>query len=326
MNGHSDTVTVFAVHLLGLNAQTGHKLALTIAFAAAAWLIGMALRRLLAAAGSSSGSERFRFWSQQVTAILLAAALVLGVLSIWFDNPARLGAASGLVAAGLAFAMQRVVTSFAGYLLILRGKTFNVGDRIVMGGVRGDVISLSFMQTKIMEMGQPPPVQDADPAVWIHSRQFTGRIVTVTNDKIFDTPVYNYTHHFPYIWEEIRLPVHYDQDRARAEAILLEAARTHALGPGKIEREKLDELDKLYGLKDLEIEPRTFWRLTDNWLEIAVRFLTPDHGTRPIKDAMSRDILAGLDAAGMSVASATSEVTIFRGDRPPPVPAPAKEP
>ncbi len=44
----------------------------------------------------------------------------------------------------------------AGYMVILRGKTFNVGDRIVMGGVRGDMIALDFMQTTIMEMGQPP--------------------------------------------------------------------------------------------------------------------------------------------------------------------------
>jgi len=307
----SDTLQLFGVHLLGINAQTGHKLALTIAFVAAAWIVGLVLRRALAFIGNSTHSERFRFWSQQVAAILLAAALVLGVLSIWFDNPARLGSAFGLVAAGLAFAMQRVVTSFAGYLLILRGKTFNVGARIVMGGVRGDVISLSFMQTKIMEMGQPPPVQDADPAVWIHSRQFTGRIVTVTNDKVFDTPVYNYTHHFPYIWEEIRLPVHYDQDRSRAEEILLRAAREHALTPEKIDAGKLAELERLYGLKDLDLAPRTFWRLTDNWLEIAVRFLTPDHGTRPIKDAMARDILAGLDAAGMTVASSTQEITVL---------------
>ena len=320
MHGRSDTLQLFGVHLLGLNAQSGRKLALTVAFVVGAWLIGVVVRRLLALAGSATGSERFRFWSQQVTAILLTAVLALGVLSIWFDDPARLGTALGLVTAGIAFALQRVITSVAGYFVILRGKTFNVGDRIVMGGVRGDVISLSFMQTKIMEMGEPPPVQDAAPAVWVHSRQFTGRICTVTNDKIFDEPVYNYTHHFPYIWDEIRLPVHYTQDRARAEALLLETARRHALTADKIDRGRLDELDALYGLKHLDVEPQTFWRLTDNWLEITVRFLTPDHGTRAIKDAMSRDILAGLDAAGMSIASSTSEVTVFRGD---PQPAPA---
>ena len=33
-----------------------------------------------------------------------------------------------------------------------------------MGGVRGDVIALNFIQTVIMEMGEPPAVQEDDPA------------------------------------------------------------------------------------------------------------------------------------------------------------------
>ena len=91
--------------------------------------------------------------------------------------------------------------------------------------MRGDVIALTFMQTQIMEMGQPPAVQGADPAMWVRSRQFTGRIVTVTNDKVFDEPVYNYTREFPFIWEEISLPIPYRADRSRAEAILLVGQR-----------------------------------------------------------------------------------------------------
>ena len=70
----------------------------------------------------------------------------------------------GLVTAGLAFALQKVITAVAGYFVILRGDTFSVGDRITMGGVRGDVIELGFIKTTIMEMGQPPAVQNADPA------------------------------------------------------------------------------------------------------------------------------------------------------------------
>ena len=76
-------------------------------------------------------------------------------MSLWFDNPANLTTAAGLVTAGLAFALQKVVTAFAGYLVILRGRTFSVGDRIAMGGIRGDVIALTFLQTVIMEMGVP---------------------------------------------------------------------------------------------------------------------------------------------------------------------------
>jgi len=35
------------------------------------------------------------------------------------------------------------------------------------------------------------------------------------------------------------------------------------------------------------------------------RFLAPDHGIRPIKDAMSREILAALDKAKIGIASGT---------------------
>jgi hypothetical protein len=48
-----------------------------------------------------------------------------------------------------------------------------------------------------------------------------------------------------------------------------------------------------------------YYRLTDNWLELTVRFIAEDHGVRSLKDAMSRDILAALDEAGIGIASAT---------------------
>jgi small-conductance mechanosensitive channel len=50
--------------------------------------------------------------------------------------------------------------------------------------------------------------------MWVQARQYTGRIVTVTNDKIFENPVYNYSRDFPYIWEELRVGVSYDADKA----------------------------------------------------------------------------------------------------------------
>ena len=228
------------------------------------------------------------------------------MLSIWFDNPARLATAIGLVGAGIAFALQRVITAVAGYFVILRGKTFNVGDRIVMGGVRGDVINLSFMQTQIMEMGQPPQVvANPDPAMWVLSRQVTGRIVTVTNDKVFDEPVYNYTHEFPYIWEEIRLPIRYQDDRAKVESILLEAARRHTMTEATIGKDEGHRLHQRFGIHVEQIDPRVYWRITDNWIELTVRFLAPDHGIRDIKDAMSREIMAALDQAGIGIASGT---------------------
>ena len=57
-----------------------------------------------------------------------------------------------------------------------------------------------------------------------------------------------------------------------------------------------------------EAQRRAYTRLTDNWLELTVRFLVPDHGIRAIKDAISREVLAGLREANIQVASTTVAV------------------
>ena len=54
-----------------------------------------------------------------------------------------------------------------------------------------------------------------------------------------------------------------------------------------------DWLENRFGLDVGDIEAKAFWRLGDNWLELTVRFLSPNHGTRDIKDRMCRDILTG---------------------------------
>ncbi len=233
------------------------------------------------------------------------------MLSIWFNDPTRLATAFGLMSAGLAFALQQVVTAIAGYFVILRGSTFTVGDRISMGGVRGDVLRLGFIQTTIMEMGQPPSMQAADPAMWVRSRQFTGRIVTVSNSRIFAEPVFNYTRDFPLIWEEMALPITYQADRSRVEAILLEAAKRHAIDPDAMAAEAKSELQRRFGVQPIDLEPRVFYRITDNWLELTVRFIVETHRIRDAKDAMSRYIIIELDKAGIGIASATYDVVGF---------------
>lgn len=307
-DGPNDALQVFGVTLLGVTPENGSKLLLTFAILLIGWVLSRLLGLLTGVATRGDRWPRLKFWSRQGVKIATALFVLLSVASVWFDDPARLTTALGLVTAGLAFALQRVITAAAGYVVILRGKTFNVGDRIVMGGVRGDVIALDFMQTTIMEMGQPPSVQSDNPAMWVRARQYTGRIVTVTNAKIFDEPVYNYSRDFGYLFEEITIPIKYDADRARAEAILLDSARRLTRKFAEIGEGEAAELQRRYFMREPDFEPRVFWRITDNWLELTVRFVTGDHGVRELKDALSRDILEAFDDAKIGIASATFEL------------------
>lgn len=303
---------ILGIALVGVNTQNANKLLLSavliatvLAFSAIfRWLVNLVL-------GLKRDSEQTRFWTRQAIRLVATVILILGLLSIWFSDPTRLATALGLVSAGLAFALQQPVTSIASYFVILRGSTFTVGDRISMGGVRGDVLHLGFIQTTIMEMGQPPDVQNAEPAMWVKSRQFTGRIVTVSNSKIFAEPVFNYTRDFPFIWEEMAIPITYKADRANMESILLDAAARHAVLPASISEYTLRMLHSKFHIEGSDIDPRVFVRLTDNWLELTVRFMVHTHQIRSVKDAMSRDILAAMDASGIDIASATVDIVGF---------------
>src|SRR4051794_39878484 len=104
------------------------------------------------------------------------------------------GLVGALLTGGLAIAAQKAVTSMAGYVIIRHSKAFSVGDRIKRGGVQGDVIALGLLQTRILERGQPHEVNEQEqPGMWVRARQYSGRIVTVTNDKVFDEAIYNFT-------------------------------------------------------------------------------------------------------------------------------------
>ena len=54
--------------------------------------------------------------------------------------------------------------------------------------------------------------------------------------------------------------------------------------------------------------PKVYYRITDNWLELSLRFIAKDHDIRDIKDQMSRDILDEFDKAGIEIASATLDI------------------
>ncbi|MBD0373657.1 MAG: mechanosensitive ion channel family protein [Pyrinomonadaceae bacterium] len=299
---------LYGIRLVGINAENGRKLLLTLAFIIIVLLARFALTGLSKLVLPGLHNERARFWIRQTISIIAALLGTVGVVSIWFDDPTRLTTAAGLVTAGLAFALQKVVTSIAGYIVILRSRVFTVGDRIAMSGVRGDVIALGFIQTTIMEMGQSPGEQADDPSIWVKSRQYTGRIVTVTNDKVFDAPVYNYSRDFPYLWDEMTIPITYRDDRRRAEEILLETARRHTVKISQMSSEALEKMHDRYYVRDVDFEPKVYWRITDNWLELTVRFIAEAGGVRSLKDAMSRDILAAFDEAGIGIASATFDI------------------
>jgi small-conductance mechanosensitive channel len=70
-------------------------------------------------------------------------------------------------------------------------------------------------------------------------------------------------------------------------------------------------MEKKYFIDLDTLKPQVFYRLTDNWVELSLRFIVRPHGARNIKDQMSRMIIDRLEEAGIGIASGTYEVVGF---------------
>jgi small-conductance mechanosensitive channel len=71
------------------------------------------------------------------------------------------------------------------------------------------------------------------------------------------------------------------------------------------------EMRQRFPIPPHEVEPKVYVTLTDNWVELAARFVIPVRRSRTIKDQMSRAIRERFDAAGIHIASSTMDVTVL---------------
>ena len=168
-----------------------------------------------------------------------------------------LGISIGFISAGIAFALQEVILSIAGWVAILTNKLYSPGDRIELNGVKGDVIDVSITQTTLMEMGQ-----------WVSSDNYNGRIVRISNAFVFKSPIYNYSTDFPFVWDEINLPIHYQSDTKLAGEIILQIANDSLSDYAKFAEEHWKTMVKKYLIEHAIVEPTLSVKLTDNWVEI----------------------------------------------------------
>jgi small-conductance mechanosensitive channel len=243
-------------------------------------------------------------------AVTVTAFIALAV--VWRPFAGQIGVVLGLFAAGVAFAAQEVIGALAGWLNIMSGGIFRVGDRVEMGGVRGDVIDITPLRTKILEMGTPRPPGESTSASWVGGRQYTGRIVAVSNKATFTQPVFNFTASFEYIWEELTIPVRHGADWRAAESILLEEVGRIPGAEGA--QEAIARIARAHPIPKTEIEPRVFVRADQRWLELSARFVVPVRTARTVKDELTRRVLERLEATGIELAMDSLEIHLAEGE------------
>lgn len=204
--------------------------------------------------------------------------------------------ALGVAGAGVAFALQEVIASFAGWLAIMFGNFYSTGDRVQLGGVKGDVMDIGVLRTTIMETGQ-----------WVDGDLYNGRFVLVANSYVFKEPVFNYSGDFPFLWDEIKIPIQYGSNYDKTKEILVAIGKDVAGDLTEQSRVKWQSLQKKYRLEDAQTEPLVSLIANDNWVEFTLRYVVSYNKRRATKTALFTEILKTIEATNGEIkfASAT---------------------
>ena len=270
------------------------KLILSITVLLASVVIHQVLRLLVV--NRLSDDSPHIYVVRKVTGYAVNALTILLITGIWLEHVGNLSVALGILGAGLAFALQEVIGSIAGWVTILSGRPFTIGDRIETGGIRGDVVDISVLRTTLMEIGN-----------WLSGDHNTGRIVTVSNAFIFKEPLFNYSRHLHYVWDEVMLPITYESDWQQAVAIMATAVQQHPqyqeLLP--LAQEQRRRARRQFAIKITALDPRVFVKLTDNWIELSLIYPVDTDSRRTFRSEISQRVLADFAAARIVIASQT---------------------
>jgi len=277
------------------DANVGRLVATILGLAVIVALVRAAQRAL--ARRIEDTDTRYRVRKGVQFAGYVAAFLFLAAL--FSDKLGGLTVAFGVAGAGIAFALQEVIASIAGWLALTFSNFYQPGDRVELGGIKGDVIDIGVLRTTLMEVGQ-----------WVDGDLYNGRIVRVANSFVFKAPVFNYSGDFPFLWDEITIPVRYGSDRAEAKAIIREVADQVVGEYSATAATAWRGMVKKYRIEDAMVAPMITLVANDNWLQYTLRYVVDYRRRRGVKDALFNGIMDRVDASGgrVQLASATFEL------------------
>jgi len=145
---------------------------------------------------------------QAIGSITRYVVLLVGLLIILQTvgiNLTTLNVVAGAVGIGIGFGLQNIASNFVSGLIILFERPIKIGDRIEVGGVEGDVVSVGARSTTVVTNDNIA--------------------IIVPNSKVVTENVINWSYTDPTVRFKIPVSVGYGSDVRLVEKLLLEVAK-----------------------------------------------------------------------------------------------------
>jgi small-conductance mechanosensitive channel len=226
--------------------------------------------------------------------------IIILILTIYSSKLSGLTVFLGIAGAGVAFALQEIITSIAGFIAISTSNFYHVGDRIQLGGIVGDVVDIGILRTSIMQVGD-----------WVKGDLYNGKMVQISNSFIFKDPVYNYSGEFPFLWDEVQIPIRIESDVDYALTTFLKILNDVQGDYAKEAKTHWQKMTERLMIEDAKVEPMVTMTFDENWTTFTLRFVVDYKMRRSTKHLIFYKVLDAVKNSGgkLSIATSSMEIT-----------------
>ncbi|HZQ19243.1 MAG TPA: mechanosensitive ion channel family protein [Terriglobales bacterium] len=217
--------------------------------------------------------------------VLWVTILIIIILTF----ASQLGSAvtfAGLITAGIAVAMQNVITSIVGYFFLIGKYGLRVGDRVQIAGVTGEVVDIGLVRIHLMELGGPA---DSQP---------TGRVVAFSNSVVFQAGpgIFKQIPGTNFIWHELKLTLATETDYHQARERITQAVDS-ALGNYRdaiAAQRRLVERN-LSTVTATELQPKIRLHYGATGIEATIRYPVEIGKAAEIDEHLMRELIAAFE-------------------------------
>lgn len=223
-----------------------------------------------------TSQQRLRWISS--TRSFAFALILLSVIFLWGETIQGFALSVFAIAFAMVFSVKELCMSFNGSVVRFRGKLFDIGDRIEVGDVRGDVIDTTLLSTTVEEVGKGAS-----------NHLYTGRRISFSNSLFLTHPVINESFLENYYMIRMEIPLKLVADWKEGKRLLLKIAKEEATPYLEQARRRILQLERRRGMQLPSVEPRVTIGVPEpERVVLNLRMPTPVH----LKERLEQVILS----------------------------------
>lgn len=216
-------------------------------------------------------------WASQIRGFSYVI-LAFGLFTIWAAELQALAVSFAVLAMAFVWGTKETLACIQGAAFRLSSNSFEVGDRINIAGIRGDVIDAGLLGTMVLEVAQ--------------GHQRTGRTISIPNSMFMTEPVLNESLAGEYMLHLMTIPVDRSADLAAIERKALTAAQEACADFLDDVRRPIASRYRRHGLIPPIVDPRVTYQVVDkNTVNILLRIPTPIRLERHVEQHVLRAVL-----------------------------------